>query len=306
MCFLKYDYKLKIENMVVPVGTTGVNGLRWSMRGSARPRWTISFQRCPQSRHPCPPRHLQASQGGSIPKFIWNSHFIKNIPKPSLYQILGCSTDAEFYARVDHRPWIQNFYKEFPYGSEYGYITNLSIVAVPDHPIHGFVWSEGEWMIQASIPSSTLPNFKVRIGRAGGWEEEERWRNNSSIWNWSAQRRAQQSQSCMSRWYQVVCPPIKVEYPQVDLCQLNQHFLRNIPKPENLPIHRCSNDPEFHNPCRLASETLCLNFFRPHPFRSEYGYDPNLNLGIVPVPVDHIHGYRVFSINGPKIIAYCS
>ena len=141
MCFLKYDYKLKIENMVVPVGTTGVNGLRWSMRGSARPRWTISFQRCPQSCHPCPPRHLQASQGGSIPKFIWNSHFIKNIPKPSLYQILGCSTDAEFYARVDHRPWIQNFYKEFPYGSEYGY-TNLSIVAVPDHPIHGFVWSD--------------------------------------------------------------------------------------------------------------------------------------------------------------------
>ena len=97
-----------------------------------------------------------------------NSHFIKNIPKPYLLPILGCSDDPKFYARVDHRQGIQNFYKEFPFGSKFGYRTNLGIVAVPDRPIHGYVWSGGEWMVYASLPSSTLPDFKVRKGRAGG------------------------------------------------------------------------------------------------------------------------------------------
>ena len=97
-----------------------------------------------------------------------NSHFIKNIPKPYLNPILGCSNDPQFYARVDHRPGIKNFYKEFPFGSEYGYDTNLGIVAVPDRPIHGYVWSGGEWKVYASRPSPTLPDFKVRRGRAGG------------------------------------------------------------------------------------------------------------------------------------------
>ena len=104
-----------------------------------------------------------------------NSHFIKNIPKPCLYPILGCSDDPEFYARVDHRREIQNFFKEFPRGSEYGYSTNLGIVAVPDQPIFGYIWSGGEFMIQAATPSSRAsctssgaPTFKSRRGRAGG------------------------------------------------------------------------------------------------------------------------------------------
>lgn len=97
-----------------------------------------------------------------------NQRFISNIPKPYLHPILGCSNDAEFYARVDHRPGIKNFYKEFPHGSEYGYTTNMGIVAVPDYPIHGYVWSGGEWMVHASLPSSTPPNFKFKRGRSGG------------------------------------------------------------------------------------------------------------------------------------------
>jgi len=97
-----------------------------------------------------------------------NQHFLRNIPKPESFPILGCSNDLEFYARVDHRPGIKNFYKEFPFGSEYGYNSNLGIVAMPDHPIHGYVWSGGEWKVHASLPSSTLPNFKVKRGRAGG------------------------------------------------------------------------------------------------------------------------------------------
>ena len=97
-----------------------------------------------------------------------NQRFIGNIPKPYLHPILGCSDDPKFYARVDHRPGIKNFHKEFPHGSEYGYTTNMGIVTVPDYPVHGYVWSGGEWMVQASLPSSTLPNFKFKRGRAGG------------------------------------------------------------------------------------------------------------------------------------------
>ena len=84
-------------------------------------------------------------------------------------------------------------------------------------------------------------------------------------------------------------PHTKVEYPRVDLFQLNQHFLRNIPKPENFPIQGCSEDPGFYDRSRLTSETVRLSFFRPHPFGSEYGY--TTNLGIVPVPDNPIHGY---------------
>ena len=50
--------------------------------------------------------------------FQLNQRFIGNIPKPFLHPILGCSNDAKFYARVDHRPGIKNFYQKFPHGSE--------------------------------------------------------------------------------------------------------------------------------------------------------------------------------------------
>ena len=43
-----------------------------------------------------------------------NQRFIGNIPKPYLHPILGCSNDAKFYARVDHRPGIKTFTRSFP------------------------------------------------------------------------------------------------------------------------------------------------------------------------------------------------
>ena len=100
--------------------------------------------------------------------FQLNQQFIGNIPKPYLHPIFGCSNDAKFYARVDHCTGIKNFYKEFPHSSEYGYTTNMGIVAMPDYPIHGYIWSGGAWMVHASLPSSTIPNFKFKSVRAGG------------------------------------------------------------------------------------------------------------------------------------------
>ena len=102
-----------------------------------------------------------------------NSHFIKNIPKPQSYPIHGCSQEPEFYDRSNFqkRP---TFYNSFPFGADQGYDTNVGVVKVPDQPIFGYIWSDGDFKIFAAPPSkatctsSGAPGFKFRRGRAGG------------------------------------------------------------------------------------------------------------------------------------------
>ena len=104
-----------------------------------------------------------------------NSHFIKNIPKPESYPIYGCSEDSEFYEKSNHgkRP---TFFNSFPFGAKQGYDTNLGIVAVPDQPIFGYIWTENQgFKIHAAPPSSrtsctssgATPRGQRR-GRSGG------------------------------------------------------------------------------------------------------------------------------------------
>ena len=104
-----------------------------------------------------------------------NSHFIKNIPKPESYPIYGCSEDSEFYDISKHgkRP---TFFNSFPFGAKPGYDTNLGIVAVPDQPIFGYIWTENHgFKIHAAPPSSrasctssgAIPRGQRR-GRSGG------------------------------------------------------------------------------------------------------------------------------------------
>ena len=104
-----------------------------------------------------------------------NSHFIKNIPRPESYPIYGCSEDSEFYNKSNHgkRP---TFFNSFPFGAKPGYDTNLGIVAVPDQPIFGYIWTEDHgFKIHAAPPSSrasctssgAIPRGQRR-GRSGG------------------------------------------------------------------------------------------------------------------------------------------
>ena len=76
-----------------------------------------------------------------------NSFALRNVPTPSPYSVKGCSPDPAFY-----RTTFAN--KSAPFGSIYGYKTNVGIVPVPDDPVYGHVWNheEGGWVLNA-LPS---------------------------------------------------------------------------------------------------------------------------------------------------------
>ena len=102
-----------------------------------------------------------------------NSHFIKNIPKPQSYPIHGCSQEPEFYDQSNFRK-RPTFYNPFPFGADQGYDTNVGVVKVPDQPIFGYIWSDGEFKIFAAPPSrasctssGAIPRGQRR-GRSGG------------------------------------------------------------------------------------------------------------------------------------------
>ena len=75
-----------------------------------------------------------------------NSRFIDNIPKPNRYPVLGVSPDPDFYHKWyqtgDPYKRSQKFLDPAPFGSLFGYETDIGIVPPSTEPIHGYVWSE--------------------------------------------------------------------------------------------------------------------------------------------------------------------
>ena len=98
-----------------------------------------------------------------------NSHFIRNIPEPVFYPVLGCSQDPDFYRqegmltnpeRNYYNKSLENRNYRYPHGGIYGYDTDVGIVPVPDEPIHGHVWkngheirnrNDGKWIVHAEV-----------------------------------------------------------------------------------------------------------------------------------------------------------
>ena len=85
-----------------------------------------------------------------------NIRSLANVPKPFKYQILGCSDDPEFY-KESHNMYqpAGKFYKIDPHGAEFGYMTQLGVVQVPDEPVHGYTWDgtgDGRWVLCAVHP----------------------------------------------------------------------------------------------------------------------------------------------------------
>ena len=82
----------------------------------------------------------------TIDIFNVNKRFIENIPKPNRYPVLGVSPDPNFYHEWyqtgDPYKRSQKFLDPFPFGSKYGYETNIGVVPPPSDPIHGYVWSD--------------------------------------------------------------------------------------------------------------------------------------------------------------------
>ena len=85
----------------------------------------------------------------------------KNLPKPSLYPVHGCSEDQEFYEKTVpyrcgggyNRTKLKWGSEEdtIPFGHNFGFATNMGIVAIPTMPLHGYrcAPNTGEWVIDA-------------------------------------------------------------------------------------------------------------------------------------------------------------
>ena len=99
-----------------------------------------------------------------------NVRSIANIPRPEHQAVHGCSQDPKFYSEsvvlsydYYNRPHtLESSHKKTkPFGSLYGYQTNIGVVPVPDTPVHGYIWchDSGAFVLHAMDPaeSSTAP-----------------------------------------------------------------------------------------------------------------------------------------------------
>ena len=104
-----------------------------------------------------------------------NVRNIKNIPRPELYPIHGCSEDPEFYVKTywaggfEYEKKGVTYYKSSPHGSVYGYRTNVGIVPVPTTPVYGYVWSDhdganlsADWVLHAIFPEERSESRATR------------------------------------------------------------------------------------------------------------------------------------------------
>ena len=72
---------------------------------------------------------------------------IRDVPKPCLFPIHGCSDDQEIYVRK----WYKG---SIPFGSIPGYLTDMGVVRVPSKGFYGFKWTQigesWEWVLSTS------------------------------------------------------------------------------------------------------------------------------------------------------------
>merc|ERR1712029_976347 len=105
------------------------------------------------------------------PSIKWSnvSQFkIRDIPKPCLYPIHGCSDDPEVYVRR----WYKG---SIPFGSIPGYLTDMGVVKVPDKGFYGFKWCliDQTW---GWVLSTTQDTFQNRGGGKKNQKGEARGR----------------------------------------------------------------------------------------------------------------------------------
>jgi len=90
----------------------------------------------------------------------FNPNMRRNLPIPMMCPKLGCSQDPNFYnltvPTYNYTPYTRHytdqpptpvFEKGEPFGSEYGFVTEMGVMPVPSYPIHGFVFHGGSWVI---------------------------------------------------------------------------------------------------------------------------------------------------------------
>ena len=116
----------------------------------------------------------QSSATTSYPIVDWksvNKRFLTNIPTPVSLPILGCSPTPDDYEDVleksdfgGMRSIGSKFEREFPFGSELGFLTDAGPVNVPKDVFHGYTYQPGQgWLLHAEFPRRTELSMKERM-----------------------------------------------------------------------------------------------------------------------------------------------
>ena len=88
----------------------------------------------------------------------------RSLPQPEKFPIIGCPEDPEFYPAWDKR--MNQLAATFsvlstpppsPFGSRDGFLTSQGVVAPPEEPVHGYIFSGDTWVIHAVTPSQRTP-----------------------------------------------------------------------------------------------------------------------------------------------------
>ena len=121
-----------------------------------------------------------------------NKRALSSTPEPERFPVLGCSPDPKFYEKEyykiselerfgfaksslpasdlkllqNHRVPYSKHDKIYPFGSEFGFYTNLGIVdwSSRKETVHGYIWSGNKWVLEAKRPQD---KEKVNIKREG-------------------------------------------------------------------------------------------------------------------------------------------
>ena len=80
--------------------------------------------------------------------FAVNKSMHRRLPEPQKFLIEGCSQDPETYQGWSKR----DCYNNPPFGWCSGFQTKHGVISVPQQGFHGFVWHEGYWQLDATLP----------------------------------------------------------------------------------------------------------------------------------------------------------
>ena len=114
------------------------------------------------------------------PKIQWaklNKWAVKNLPQPDAFPVQSCPADPQFYAKQDKKyedrmrgmgldskvysyggpcqacktGWTSSdcgcIRCQPPFGKDSGFATNEGIIAPPEVPVHGYIYTKAGWMI---------------------------------------------------------------------------------------------------------------------------------------------------------------
>ena len=91
------------------------------------------------------------------PRIQWtrlNTNMFRNLPQPEQLPIFSCSQDPQFYSAIKSISYggtVNVFEGGIPFGTMYGFMTDMGAVPVPEESIHGYKFSPewGTWVIAA-------------------------------------------------------------------------------------------------------------------------------------------------------------